>query len=74
MNKNFDLERFNDSISAMMACKASIKANTQISLKEMENIISKLKLCKNPYNCAHGRPTIIHYPVYELEKLFKRVM
>ena len=74
MNKNFDLERFNDSISAMMACKASIKANTQISLEEMENIISKLKLCKNPYNCAHGRPTIIHYPVYELEKLFKRVM
>ena len=74
MNNNFDLERFNDSISAMMACKASIKANTQISLEEMENIINKLKLCKNPYNCAHGRPTIIHYSTYELEKLFKRVM
>ena len=74
MDKHFDLERFNDSISAMMACKASIKANTDISLEEMQKIIDDLKTCKNPYNCAHGRPTIIHYPTYELEKLFKRVM
>lgn len=74
MDKHFDLERFNDSISAMMACKASIKANTEISLEEMQRIIDDLETCKNPYNCAHGRPTIIHYPTYELEKLFKRVM
>ena len=74
MDKHFDLERFNDSISAMMACKASIRANTEISLEEMQRIIDDLKTCKNPYNCAHGRPTIIHYPTYELEKLFKRVM
>ncbi|MBO6195131.1 MAG: DNA mismatch repair endonuclease MutL [Bacilli bacterium] len=74
MDKHFDLERFNDSISAMMACKASIRANTEISLEEMQKIIDDLKTCKNPYNCAHGRPTIIHYPTYELEKLFKRVM
>ena len=59
MDKHFDLERFNDSISAMMACKASIKANTDISLEEMQRIIDDLKTCKNPYNCAHGRPTII---------------
>ena len=74
MDKHFDLERFNDSISAMMACKASIKANTEISLEEMQRIINDLETCKNPYNCAHGRPTIIYYPTYELEKLFKRVM
>ena len=74
MDKNFNLERFNDSISAMMACKASIRANTEISLEEMQQIINNLETCKNPYNCAHGRPTIIHYPTYELEKLFKRVM
>ena len=74
MDKHFDLERFNDSISAMMACKASIRANTEISLEEMQKIIDNLETCKNPYNCAHGRPTIIHYPTYELEKLFKRVM
>jgi DNA mismatch repair protein MutL len=40
----------------------------------MNQIIKDLSTCKNPYNCAHGRPTIIHYPKYELDKLFKRVM
>lgn len=74
MDKHFDLERFNDSISAMMACKASVKANTDLSMEEMQKIINDLETCKNPYNCAHGRPTIIHYPIYELEKLFKRVL
>ena len=74
MDKHFDLERFNDSISAMMACKASVKANTDLSMEEMQKIIDDLETCKNPYNCAHGRPTIIHYPIYEIEKLFKRVL
>ena len=74
MGNNFNLERFIDSIAALMACKASIKANEQISLEEMEKLIERLSCAKNPYNCAHGRPTIIHYPKYELEKLFKRVV
>ena len=72
--KNFDLERFNDSLAASLACHSSIQANTQISIEEMNQVIKDLKTCKNPYNCAHGRPTIIHYPKYELEKIFKRVM
>ena len=72
--KNFDLERFNDSLAASLACHSSIQANTQISIEEMNRVIKDLRTCKNPYNCAHGRPTIIHYPKYELEKLFKRVM
>ncbi len=72
--KNFDLERFNDTLAASLACHSSIQANTQISIEEMNRVISDLSTCKNPYNCAHGRPTIIHYPKYELEKLFKRVM
>ena len=72
--KNFDLERFNDSLAASLACHSSIQANTEISIEEMNQIIKDLSTCKNPYNCAHGRPTIIHYPKYELEKLFKRVM
>ena len=73
-SKNFDLERFNDTLAASLACHSSIQANTEISIEEMRKVISDLKTCKNPYNCAHGRPTIIHYPKYELEKLFKRVM
>ena len=74
MGNNFDLERFNDSISAMMACKASIKANEPISIEESKSLIEQLKKCDNPFNCAHGRPSIIHYPKYELDKLFKRAV
>ncbi len=74
MEKNFNIERFNDSVSATMACKASIKGNEAISIEEMEILIDNLSKTDNPYTCPHGRPTVIHYPVYELEKLFKRAM
>ena len=70
--KNFNLDKFNDNIAATMACKMSIKANTAITNEEMENLISDLRKCKNPYNCPHGRPTIIYYSKNDLEKLFKR--
>ena len=43
-------------------------------MKEVREILKDLMLCDNPYNCAHGRPTIIHYSNYELERMFKRVM
>ena len=70
--KNFDLNKFNDNIAATMACKMSIKANTSATLEEMENLIRDLRKCKNPFNCPHGRPTIIEYSITDLEKLFKR--
>ena len=70
--KDFDLSKFNDHMAATLACKASIKANTDISLDEMEALINDLRKCKNPFNCPHGRPTIIYYSKYDLEKLFKR--
>ena len=72
--RNFDKQRFNDRVAATVACKASIKANDVISMEEMETLINKLRQCKNPYTCPHGRPTIIFYSNYELEKLFKRAM
>ena len=55
-----------------MACKASIKANTRITVEDMESIINQLRKCENPFNCPHGRPTIIEFSLYELEKMFKR--
>jgi len=70
--KNFSLEKFNDRLAMTVSCKMSIKANTNISLSEMENLINDLRKCENPFHCPHGRPTIIHYSIYELEKLFKR--
>ena len=70
--KNFDIEKFNDHMAATMACKMSIKANTNITLDEMKNLVEDLRKCKNPFNCPHGRPTTIYYSTSDLEKLFKR--
>ena len=70
--KNFSLEKFNDNIAKMVSCKMSIKANTNITIEGMESIINQLRQCNNPYNCPHGRPTIINFSIYELEKMFKR--
>lgn len=74
-NENvFDPVRFNDRVAATVACKASIKGNMRITLDEARFILNELVLCDNPYNCPHGRPTIIKFTKYELEKMFKRVM
>lgn len=70
--KDFDLAKFNDSLAKLISCKMSIKANTRITIEAEEEIISKLRKCKNPFNCPHGRPTIIHFTIYEIEKMFKR--
>lgn len=70
--KSFDLKRFYDNLSATVACKMSIKANTDITLDEMKYLIDDLRKCDNPFNCPHGRPTIIYYSKNDLEKMFKR--
>ena len=70
--RHFDIAKFNDHVCATAACKASIKANTNITIEEMENLISDLRKCKNPFHCPHGRPTIICYTKEDLERQFKR--
>lgn len=70
--KDFNLQRFNDHLAATLACKASIKANTSITMDEAKVLIEDLRACDNPFNCPHGRPTIITYTKSDLEKLFKR--
>ena len=70
--KNFDLGKFYDHVAATLACKASIKANTNITMEEMENLVNDLRKCENPFNCPHGRPTTVYYSSADLEKLFKR--
>ncbi|MBR2138465.1 MAG: DNA mismatch repair endonuclease MutL [Bacilli bacterium] len=70
---NFDRVKFNEAAAIRLACKMSVKANTNIGYTEQEELINKLFKCEFPYTCPHGRPTIIKYPIYELEKLFKRV-
>jgi DNA mismatch repair protein MutL len=70
---DFDRVKFNDRVAATLACKASVKGNTSITYEEQEALINNLFKCKFPYTCPHGRPTVIKYPIYELEKMFKRV-
>ncbi len=71
---NFDVMKFRDRAAAMLACKMSIKANMSISLEVMQHLLDDLALCDNPYNCAHGRPTIINFSSYDLNRMFKRIM
>jgi len=72
-NKNdFDIEKFNEKIAISLSCKNAIKANEHISQEEAKFLLKDLEKCDNPFNCPHGRPTIIFYSKLELEKLFKR--
>ena len=73
-DKNFDRVKFEEKIAITLACKMSIKANHHISMEEITYILDELVKCDNPYNCPHGRPTIIKFSIYDLEKMFKRVM
>lgn len=59
---------------ASMACKAAVKGNNSLSYEEMDTLIEQLLELDNPYNCPHGRPTIISMSKYEIEKKFKRVL
>ena len=56
-----------------MACKAAVKGNQALSFPEADALIDELLAADNPYNCPHGRPTIIAMSQYELEKKFKRI-
>ena len=74
IGNRFDRVKFNEHIAITLACKMSIKANTRISTEAMEEILNELVETDNPYNCPHGRPTIIKFTIYDIEKMFKRAM
>ncbi len=59
---------------ASMSCKAAVKGNEELSSAEMDELIEELLTLDNPYNCPHGRPTIISMSKYEIEKKFKRIV
>lgn len=70
----FSKEKFIEKTATTLACRLSIKANDYISLEEVDYLLETIRTCENPFTCPHGRPTIITYSNYELEKMFKRVM
>ena len=59
---------------ASMACRKAVKANDYLTQIEMEKLISDLRYIDNPFNCPHGRPIIIKFTEYELDKKFRRIV
>lgn len=59
---------------ASMSCKAAVKGNNKLSFEEISKLINDLLSLDNPYNCPHGRPTIISMSKYEIERKFKRIV
>ena len=59
---------------ATMACKAAVKGNNRLQPAEVKELVRELLTLENPYNCPHGRPTMISMSKYELEKKFKRIV
>ncbi len=73
-DKHVSKQLMYDNLAKMLSCKQSIKANMAILKNEVSALLTDLDACLNPYTCPHGRPTIIHFSKYEIEKMFKRVM
>ncbi len=72
-NKKIDVIAFRDKIAKQISCKGSIKANHALNRIEIDALYEQLSLCKNPFTCPHGRPTIIHFTIAELERMFERI-
>ncbi|MBD8032037.1 MULTISPECIES: DNA mismatch repair endonuclease MutL [Solibacillus] len=69
-----DIKKLREDAAIMMSCKKSIKANHYLNKEQMDRLINDLRKADNPFTCPHGRPVLIHFTSYEVEKMFKRVM
>ena len=72
--RGVDLRKLREKAAILCSCKASIKANDALTREAGERLLKRLAACRQPYTCPHGRPIVVSFSTYELEKLFKRVM
>lgn len=72
-HKTVNIAKFREELAIMMSCKKSIKANHYLKHNEMADLIDQLRQMEDPFTCPHGRPIIINFTNYELERLFKRI-
>ncbi|MDP4086606.1 MAG: DNA mismatch repair endonuclease MutL [Bacillota bacterium] len=72
--KKVDIKKLREEAAIMMSCKGSIKANRHLRNDEIQVLLNDLRKASDPFTCPHGRPVIINFSTYELEKMFKRVM
>ncbi|MGP4065345.1 DNA mismatch repair endonuclease MutL [Oceanobacillus sp. M65] len=73
-DERINIESIREEAAIMMSCKRSIKANHYLNQEDMFRLLEDLRQTTDPFTCPHGRPIIVHFSSYELEKMFKRVM
>ncbi|BBI33640.1 DNA mismatch repair endonuclease MutL [Cohnella abietis] len=71
--RSLDLHVLREKAAIMCSCKASIKANQALTREAGDKLLERLGACRQPYTCPHGRPIVVSFSTYELEKMFKRV-
>ncbi|MTB63468.1 DNA mismatch repair endonuclease MutL [Streptococcus sp. zg-86] len=67
------IKRYRAELAIMMSCKRSIKANHALDDYSARHLLRQLATCKNPYNCPHGRPVLVHFTTSDMEKMFRRI-
>lgn len=67
------IKRYRAELAIMMSCKRSIKANHSLDDYSARHLLRQLATCKNPYNCPHGRPVLVHFTTSDMEKMFRRI-
>ena len=72
--QQIDVALLRDQLAKDISCKGAIKANKALSMDEINYLFKDLQACDNPYYCPHGRPVIISFSLYEIEKMFKRIV
>ncbi|SHN17169.1 DNA mismatch repair endonuclease MutL [Gracilibacillus kekensis] len=73
-DKQVNVHKLREEAAILMSCKRSIKANHYLNMDDMQRLLDDLRQCHEPFTCPHGRPIIIQFTKYEMEKMFKRVM
>lgn len=74
VDSTINVKKIREEVAIMMSCKRSIKANHHLDIGEMNRLLNDLRACEDPFTCPHGRPVIVHFTTYEIEKMFKRIM
>lgn len=72
-DNKLSVAKFREKTAIMMSCKRSIKANHHLDEKQARSLLKQLRQCENPYNCPHGRPTLVHFTTADMEHMFKRI-
>lgn len=73
LTNEVSIKKYRAELAIMMSCKRSIKANHALDDYSARDLLRQLSQCKNPYNCPHGRPVLIHFSKSDMEKMFRRI-